>query len=109
MISEKVREATKKNDLLIEEIVNSPLFDIKEDGSIQTKISLSGRVGDYWRDIPPKLGKNLKQPRMKFRRTSLMVSRIIYRKFVGELDYNLAIKHKDKNKLNNSFDNLELK
>jgi len=106
--------ATK--DAIIENIINDPLYDIRPDGTIWSCRPLSGPFSTkgkplIWRQIDRWDGKE------KYRIVTykgdrkgnyLRVNRIIYRKFIGLLDSNLEVNHKDGNKANNDKDNLEL-
>lgn len=97
-----------KNDFLIEQFINDKNFKINKDGSILTKIGLNGKPTDQFRSArffaSRGVGFYLK---INYRKKQLFVHRIIFRKFNDSLNSNLEINHKDGNKQNNSFENLE--
>lgn len=39
------------NDVYIEQLINDPLYDIREDGSIWSKRSRQGHIQSEWREI----------------------------------------------------------
>jgi len=96
-----------KNDNLIEELINDSNYIVNSDGSILTLVTRSGNlsVNNQWREA----GYNNRNYRdITYKKTNLRVHRIIYRKFVGPLSYDLVINHIDGNSLNNRVENLEL-
>lgn len=98
----------KGNDLLIEELIDDPLYKFFEDGTILTLVTKTGKISvkNVWR----KAGWTTKTKYvcMHYKGHQLQVHRIIYRKFFGKLDDKLTINHKDGNPSNNSIENLEL-
>lgn len=94
------------NDQLIEYIINSENFIIKENGKIFTNRIKGGAIGE-WHECLYRKKKN-GYNYIAFKYKELAVHRIIYRKFIGHLNIDEVINHKDGNKLNNSPSNLEL-
>lgn len=98
------------HDHLIYELLNSPRYEVRPDGTVWTCIGLNGKPSQTWREAgyqnTDKSGKTYRY--MKFRGKHLKVHRVVYAKFNGQLDANLIVNHKDCNGLNNLPDNLEL-
>lgn len=98
------------NDNLIEEVINDSLYDIRSDGTVWARKPKSGpsaknkiyplRRVDFLCD-----GKYYG---IRYKNKYLKAHRVIYRKFIGNLNERLTINHKDGNKLNNNLSNLEL-
>lgn len=101
-------DGTKANlDILIEQIINDPIYDIREDGTIWTlKDTYGKQVTSTWRRCDIHAEKKYRQ--VKYNYKLLKVHRIIYRKFKGKLDANFDINHIDGKHDNNIPDNLEL-
>jgi hypothetical protein len=97
-----------KNDYLIEEIINNPNYEIKENGEVFTTVARTGKVtlNKIWRNCVYTNKNGYQCIRYKYK--SLQLHRIIYRKFNGELNDKLVINHIDGNPSNNCVDNLEL-
>ena len=98
-----------KFDNLILEITKDDWYDIRSDGSIWTCIPPSGPRGSKkypWRKINRFNYQNYEV--IKYKNCDLKVHRIIYQKFIGDLDPTLEINHIDGNKTNNIQSNLEL-
>jgi hypothetical protein len=96
-----------RHDSVIEEILKDPNYRILETGVIFTCIDMGGYVTTTWRRSDHTDSRTGYQ-RIRYNRVRLSAHRIIYRKFVGALDSELLINHKDGNKQNNRPDNLEL-
>lgn len=99
------------NDVFVREMLNDPNYQILPDGNILTKRNVQGHITeDQWRPlaltVTPKGGKSYASIRYKGKHLSL--HRIMYAKFVGPLESDLVINHKDGNGMNNHPDNLEL-
>jgi hypothetical protein len=103
------------NDTLILELIASPLYQIKPDGTILTRIAKTGRVfldETKWREAGTLKANGYRD--ICFKGKKLSVHRVIYAKFLAgkdgnpELAQDLVINHKDGNSANNSIDNLEL-
>lgn len=97
------------NDWLIEELIGNPDYDIREDGTIWTLIQRTGHrsKNNVWRQTAKHAnGKGYLELAYKYKK--LGVHRISFRKFIGPLQPDLVVNHKDCNKLNNSPSNLEL-
>ena len=84
------------NDYHVEKLVSDPEYDIKDDGTIWLKereviqtLTWKGYL------------------KINYNGTTLLVSRIVYRKFYGTLDPNKVVHHKDGNITNNRPDNLQ--
>lgn len=98
---------TGSHDGLIEQIINDPLYDIRDDGTIWTLKNESGKqILTTWRQCDKYDHKNYKL--VKYNGKNLKVHRVIYRKFKGQLNANLEINHIDGKHDNNKPDNLEL-
>lgn len=97
-----------KNDYLIEEIIKDPLYEIREDGTIYSRVAKTGKVfvdPKKWREV----GRFKKDKWViKYHYKELIISRVIYRKFAGPLAPDLVIFHLDNNIDNNHVDNLAL-
>lgn len=102
------------NDLLIYVLLQDSRYKIEKNGDIWTTVQRTGKnsVNNTWRLLSHycKNSKRGGKPYRIIRYNSkhLLVHRIIYAKFIGELIDDLVINHKDGNTLNNSVDNLEL-
>lgn len=96
------------NDTYIEELINNPDYDIREDGSIYTLIQRTGRksVKNNWRKLFIDVRDGYCSIHYKYKR--LQLHRIIFRKFKGKLESDLVINHLDGNPSNNHPSNLEL-
>jgi hypothetical protein len=95
-----------KNDYLVENLINDPLYEILKDGSIWTFKSRNGTIKSELRPI--KLTRSNGYLGFCYNKVFILLHRIIYRKFIGNLFSNLVINHKDGKRDNNSLDNLEL-
>ena len=98
-----------RNDSLIEALILDPKYYISIDGKISTiKTSAKGinKLG-IWRSAEI---LNSKYSRIAYGkpRRFLLSHRIVYRKYIGPLNHDLVINHKNGNKLDNSPGNLEL-
>jgi hypothetical protein len=92
------------NDRLIEEFISDPTYSVREDGTIWRLDR------DVWKQTgKAKTKKRGKQyHHLKYQGSMLVVHRIIYRRFVGNLDKYLVVNHIDGNSFNNTPTNLEL-
>ena len=95
-------EAT--NDVLIEELVNDPKYHVRFDGTVWRK------WGDDWRQTGTARTRkgNRIYHHLKYKGKNLVVHRIVYRTFIGQLDASLVINHKNGDGLNNAPYNLEM-
>lgn len=101
------------NDPIIEELLNDPNYDIRSDGTVWTQICTTGKlsVAGVWREAGRNAPKHKGTPAyriMKYQGKALQVHRVIYRKFVGALEIDLVVNHKNANRLDNRPENLEL-
>jgi hypothetical protein len=96
------------NDDLIEELINNPLYDVRSDGTVWSLITLTGKksVKNQWRKCGA-ISINGYYA-MGYNNRKILLHRVIYRKFNGQLFKDLVINHKDGNRLNNLPSNLEL-
>jgi len=95
-----------KNDHLIDQLVHDPLYQVCEDGSILTFKSGNGTIKNELRHI--KLTRSNGYRGMRYKGVFILLHRIMYRKFVGQLSPSLVINHKDGVRDNNAVSNLEL-
>lgn len=109
MISQTQKEKTLFNDLLIKKLCNDKNYIINLDGSILTLIQKTGKKSknNSWRVLKPLESKDGYHS-VRYNYKYLKIHRIVYQKFVSNLDANLQINHIDGNKLNNHFSNLEM-
>lgn len=98
----------KGNDLLIEELIDDPLYKFFEDGTVLTLVTKTGKISvkGVWREAG--YTKPTGYMSVHYHKRKLQLHRIIYRKFLGPLNDKLTINHKDGNPSNNSIENLEL-
>jgi hypothetical protein len=95
---------TNNLDELIDKLIDDPNYEIRPDGTIWSK---AGKRS--WR----KVGRPRPDGYIRFdyhdgqNYRTLRVNRVIYRKFVGELDPKLTIDHIDNNPSNNHPNNLQ--
>lgn len=101
-----------KYDHIIKDLLKDSDYDIRPDGDIYTLIQKNGLRGKRWRKAGSvKKGSTKDKPhymRLGYKGSNLPVHRIIYAKFIGPLNNELIINHKDRDSLNNHKDNLEL-
>lgn len=97
----------KANDILIRELCKDPNYVIQSDGLIFSYIKQNGHLGTELRSIPGHLAHDGYR-RISYKRKVLMVHRIMFQKFVGELDHTKQVNHKDGRRTNNLPSNLEL-
>lgn len=97
------------NDDFIKQLINDHKYEIREDGSIWSIVTTTGKISKptVWREIKP-FTNSSGYFNIAYRRKKLAVHRIIYQKFIGNLSEDLVINHKDGNPKNNSPTNLEL-
>jgi len=100
------------NDDLILKLLRDPAYDVREDGTIWTKICITGKESktNIWREaggVDTKRGMVYR--RLKYRGKNLQVHRIVFAKYGDTpLQKDLVVNHKDGNSLNNHPSNLEL-
>lgn len=101
----KIRE----NDVLIKELCGDKNYKINEYGSILTLIQVTGKVSvsNNWRSLVGDITSD-GYVRYRYKYKYLSAHRIVYQKFIGELDFNKQINHIDGDRKNNHFSNLEL-
>ena len=105
-MSTKHFEQIAKNDLLIFNLIQDQNYRIKEDGVVETLVQINGKVGTGWRVAGTVHTDGY--IRMRYQGVNIRVHRVIWAKFTGYLDNNMVINHRDGNKLNNAFSNLEI-
>ena len=98
----------KNNDTLVRKICNDENYRISQDGTILTLVQQTGKVSvcGNWRLLIPKIA-DLGYVSIRYKYKYLSIHRIVYQKFVGELDHKKQINHIDGNPRNNNFKNLE--
>lgn len=95
-----------KNDYLIEQLLEDPLYKITKDGKVYSKLTLNGQgITKDWRELG--YVKADGYVRFRYKDEFLFVQRVIYRKFKGELDPTLTINHINLDHSDNHPDNLE--
>jgi hypothetical protein len=94
------------NDYLIDKLIEDPNFDIREDGTIWTLLTIYGNKSSEWR----KVGREDPEGYLifQYKRKKIFIHRAVYRKFVGKLESDLVVNHKDSVNSNNVPSNLEL-
>lgn len=99
----------QKNDNLIRHLCKNQNYIIKESGEIITLVQATGRVSKkgIWRILVPDTVYD-GYIRYRYQYVYLAAHRIMYQKFIGELDHRLQINHIDGNRKNNTPTNLEL-
>ncbi len=101
------------NDFLIEELINDTRYHINEDGTIWTTVQRTGKDSKdgtfrILKQSNVKRNSDKEYGKVKYKYHDLAVHRIVYAAFVGKLEYDLTVNHKDGNTLNNHYSNLEL-
>ena len=98
--------ATK--DVLINDLVEDLNYDIREDGTIWTLITTTGKksVTGTWREAGHLKPNGYRC--IKYNGINIQIHRIIYQKFVGLLEIDLMINHKNGQRSDNRPENLEL-
>jgi len=99
-----------KNDIFIKELLSDERYEIRLDGTIWTKVPAKGYVGSLlkeFREVKPFTSGGGYQV-INYKTKKLLVHRIVYAKFKGELASDLVVAHFDDDKTNNSISNLEL-
>lgn len=105
MARHTITEQIRFNDNIIKQLCNDPRYTIHPCGKIETTVQKTG-----WPGPIRLLSFEVKRDgyiRVRYRYFKLNLHRIVYQKFVGDLDPLLQINHKDGNKKNNHFSNLE--
>lgn len=101
-------------DKYIEELINDPDYEVRENGEIWTLIQLTGKrsVCGNWRKLIARLNYRGKKQspclEIRYKYHHLFLHRIMYRKFNGKLDPMKVINHIDGDPTNNHPSNLEL-
>ncbi len=91
------------HDNLIEDFINDQRYEVEDSGIIRR--SRGGVIG-FTRNGEA-IHRNKRYQYIRYKGVDLKVHRIIYRKFVGELQKRKVIHHKDGNGMNNAASNLE--
>lgn len=95
------------NDHLIYKLLEDSNYEVRADGSVWTRITKTGKVSvnNEWR----RAGSARRGYwTLKYFGVMLQVHRIIYARFLGRLEQDLVINHKDDCGYNNEPENLEL-
>ena len=97
------------NDGFIEALIEDSRYQIRADGTIWSTVCTTGKNSKAldWRKLPFRKSTS-GHLSIKYCRKHLSVHRIIYRRFHGPLQVELAVNHIDGNKENNTPRNLEL-
>lgn len=97
-----------KNDYLILELLDSGLYIPAPNGVIYTRVAKTGKI--FVDRTRIREAGYVKQNRyiITYKRKDLSGPRIIYKHFIGDLDPELMVYHKDGNVLNNKPSNLAL-
>lgn len=98
-------------DKLIKKLLKNPDYLVLWSGEIMTRRDLGGHVQDTWRTclVKHKGSRSLcSYWRVRFEGKLLQAHRIVFQKFLGELNDEMHINHKDGDGLNNCVENLEL-
>lgn len=99
---------THANDEMIRRLCNDDRYIVHSNGKIESMIQRTGKLSSdrSFRVVKPYSCASGYQ-RIKYNYKDLFVHRIVYQKFVGDLDSSLVINHIDGNPSNNDFTNLE--
>lgn len=112
----KLYRMTAKNDALIKGLLADERFHVTSKGRVYTRINTNGiglmpneawrrcdvLNGDGYRVVSISIKRNGRRQRKRLR-----VHRIVFQKYLGELDCKKVVNHKDGNKENNDHTNLE--
>lgn len=96
------------NDSLVRQLCSDSNYEIFRTGVILTLITTTGKVSatKKWRELVHDISSD-GYVSVRYQYKYLRLHRVVYQKFVGELDENLTINHKDGNPKNNTPENLE--
>lgn len=97
---------TKSNEVIARAVV-SDLYDIREDGTVYTRVSKQGHVTEVWRRSD-RIDKRSSRYKVKIFDTTVEVSRLIYWKFNGPIPEGMAVDHINEIRTDNRLDNLQL-
>lgn len=102
-------EKKQRNDVLIKELCSDKNYNILKTGTILTLRALNGvlSVKGIWRPLALEVCSE-GYCRVRYQAKYLNLHRIIYQKFIGDLNPSLEINHIDGNPSNNNVENLEL-
>jgi hypothetical protein len=95
------------NDKYIRDICANSHYEIKETGEILTLISTSGKLLPEFRKLGQFQVKANGYLKIHYRNKMLFVHRVVYQKFIGDLNPTLDINHIDGVRTNNHRANLE--
>lgn len=96
-----------KYDHLIREFLQDERYQVREDGTIWTRVPLNGRgLQEAWRPCGKKSGEGYVQ--IRYKGVYLQAHRVVFEKHVGKLHSDLIVDHKDTNRTNNHPENLKM-
>lgn len=102
-----MKKFESKNDELIEKFIKDPLYKITKAGDIYTLLTKNGQgISNKWRPIGNKRKDGY--VRVRYQNEFLLAHRIIYRKYVGALEKEKVVDHKNGNPSDNKASNLQL-
>jgi hypothetical protein len=99
----------RRNDELIRKLCLDENYQILEDGKILTLVQRTGKISKNkeWRLLSDQISSE-GYITHRYNYKYLSAHRTVYQKFIGDLDYTKQINHKDGNRQNNHYSNLEL-
>jgi hypothetical protein len=91
----------------IQQLLADPYYRITEEGKVFTLRTKTGKISKdgIWREIVRIVEDGYRE--IYYDRTHILVHRVVFQKFNGDLDDELTINHKDGDTSNNHKDNLE--
>jgi hypothetical protein len=102
------RARSTENDAIIRQLCADQRYKIHSTGKIETLVQRTGRLsanGTFREQVPYKNREGY--CRVKYSYKDIFVHRIVFQKFIGDLNSDMVINHIDGDKTNNSVSNLE--